>query len=271
MISVVTATFNRAEQMKRGISTILHQSELPDEIVIVDDGSTDGTHAEVEKLKKTAKTEINYIYLDHPEHRISSIPRNVGIKAAKGDIIMHTEPEILHVGDTIKQMRESMEKYPDNTVLASQIWTIQELIYKKLSWPFFRYPERILSHPFAQLTSDSNLTNTNAPNSDWAITGQKGCMAGCFFGLRKKWIMDIGGFDEDFEGHGWDDFDLYARLSIYGKGIKAVDHIPVIHQWHEKNYPYNVYECAARNGKKSEERAKRGEYRANIGKEWGLG
>lgn len=258
-------TFNRALQLGRGLESILSQEVLPDEIVIVDDGSTDDTN----NLLLPVKPVIKYVYLDHPEHRISSIPRNVGIKQSTGDLIFFTEPEVLHVGNTIKQLKEKFDEQPEYSHLASQVWTIQQKIYQKLTQDNFERPATILTHQYAQLTDNSNMQNTKAPDSDWAITGQLNCTAGCFFGVKREWLEEVGGFDESFEGHGWDDFDLFTRLAVYGKGIIKHDDIVVIHQWHEKNYPYNIYDMAEKNGKLSEERIKRGEYKANIGREWG--
>lgn len=268
--SLVTCTFNRAVQLERGIKSILSQEVLPDEIVIVDDGSTDNTSEVVNKLKEIFP-KINYIYLDHPEHRISSIPRNVGIKNSTGDLVIFTEPECLHVGNTIKQLLDKFDNEPNNSHLASQVWTIQQKIYQKLTQDNFDRPATILNHNFAQLTDSTNLNNTKAPDSDWAITGQKNCAAGCLFAVKKLWLLEVGGFDEEFKGHGGDDFNLYDRLALYGHGIVKHDDIIVIHQWHEKNYPYNIYDMAHDNLSSWKDRLSRGEYVANVGKEWGNG
>lgn len=268
--SLVTVTFNRALQLDRGMRSILSQEVLPGEIVLVDDGSTDNTKEVVEKLKVDfPNMSFNYIYLDHPEHRISCIPRNVGIKAAHGDVIIFTEPEVLHVGNTVKQILAKLVNHPNHTPLATQVWTIQRKIYEKLTQDNFDRPATILTHPYAQLTNDTNLSNTRAPDSDWAITGSNHCIVGCLFAVERRVLMDMGGFDESLTEFGWDDFNLFDRLALYGKGIRPCDDIIVIHQWHEKNYPYNIYEAGDRNGKKSQENIKEYGWRANVGKEWG--
>lgn len=267
-ISLVTCVFNRKLQFERGIRSILQQSLLPDEIVVVDDGSTDGLK-DIVDLLHTDHPIFRYVYVDHPEHRISSVPRNVGIKQSSGDIIFFTEPECLHIGDTIAQLKQKFDEDPEHTHLASQVWTIQEKIYKKLSEDNFARPITILQHPYAQLTDNTNMQNTKAPDSDWAITGQNNCAAGCFFGVRREWLEAIGGFDESFVGHGFDDFDLYERLALYGHGVIKHDDIVVIHQWHEKAYPFNIYDMAEKNGKISAENIKNGIYEVNKGKEWG--
>ena len=271
-VSVVSCTYNKSVQAKRGLTTLINQFRPPDEIVLVDDGSSDGTDFTARALRKACKEkniDFLYIYLPHPEPRISCYPRNLGFRNTTGDIVIFTEPECLHVGDTVNQLLVVMNNNPDRTPVATQVWTIQQKIYDELSEEDYLLPGRILIHRYAQLTTSSNLENTNAPDSDWAITGSKNCVTGCMFALKRQWFEDIGGFDEDFTGHGWDDFDLFDRLAAYGKGIIHCDDIAVIHQWHEKNYPYNIYEHAERNGTISAERLKKGEYRANIGKEWG--
>lgn len=272
-VSIIIATFNRSLQLSRGLITILKQEILPDEIVIIDDGSVDDTRKVCESFKVLAAgfgVGLKYKYLNHPEHRISSIPRNVGIKQSTGDLIIFTEPEILHVGNTIKQLLDLMKSNPNKVPVATQIWTIQQKIYDKLNQDNFERPMTILTHKYAQLTESPNLDNLKAPNSDWAITGSKNCLTGCLFACEKKWLLDIGGFDESFEGHGWDDFDLFERFNLYGTPILKTDDIIVIHQWHEKNYPYNIIDAGQKNGEKSKQRVLKGEFKVNIDKEWGI-
>lgn len=271
MISVITCTFNRSLQMKRGLLSLLRGSLKPDQLIIVDDGSTDNTKQVAEEIMLDPASKgvvVEYLYLNHPEHRISCIAHNVGIKQARGDILVFTEPENLHLHDNLKKLVGHLEE-DKTTAVATQIWTIQEKIYHKLNEDNFLRPETLLTHQYAQLTDNTNLQNMKAPDSDWAITGSNNCVTGCFYALKKEWMMDIGGYDEEFTGHGWDDFDIFERLNVYGKGPKYHNNITVFHQWHKKEYPYNIYDHAEANGKRSAERTKRGEYKANVGKNWG--
>lgn len=265
MISVVSITYNRAEQLKRGLTSILVQDYLPDQIVLVDDGSTDNTSSVANELMKQFNAKgvsFRYIHLDHPEPRISCIPRNIGWIAAAGDTIIFTEPEGLHVYNTIEQLKNAIEENPDKTILASQVWTMGQRIQEKLTEEDFLHPARIINHPYAMLV-EGNMQNTKAPDSDWAITGEANCNAGVLFATKKKWLEDVGGFDESFVGHGFDDFDLFNRLALYGKGVLKKPDIAVIHQWHVKNYPYNIYAAAEINGKISEANIKKGIYKVN--------
>lgn len=269
-VSTVSATFNRDRQMVQGIRTLINQNRPPDEIIIVDDGSTDNTRHDCDTLGRECKAkgiEFKYLYLNYPGHRISCYPRNVGFKQSTGDVVIFTEPECLHIGDTVKQTLEKLEQEPNRTVIASQIWTMGERVWKDIT--DFSDPQKIIHHPYAMLVT-GNMQNTNAPDSDWGITGSLNCMAGCLIGLKREWFEDVGGFDESFEGHGGDDFNLYDRLALYGKGVKGYDDIGVIHQWHEKNYPYNIYDMAEKNLKAGTERIKQGEYKVNNESDWGI-
>lgn len=274
-LSIITCTYNRADQLKKGIMSIIRQWEtLPPrtQIVIVDDGSTDNTQDIVNELVFEAQPraiDIKYIYVDYPEPRISCIPRNIGIKQASGDLIIFTEPEGLHVGNTIADILKAMDENPNRTILASQVWTMGQKIYEKLTDDNFKRPITIIEHPYAQMTS-GDMQNMKAPDSDWAISGEMNCNAGILFGTRKEWLLAIGGFNEEFEGHGFDDFDLFNRLAAFGKGIYKIDNIPIIHLWHKKDYPYNIYDMAEKNGKISEAMIAEGKFKVNEGKEWGV-
>jgi glycosyltransferase involved in cell wall biosynthesis len=287
--SIVTVAWNRALQAKRGITTLLNQEVLPDQIILVDDGSVDKGHTkevarQMGEIAKSKGVEFEYIYLNHPEARVSSYPRNVGLRHAKHEIVIFTEPECLHVGNTIKQMKELIEKDPMKIYVATQIWTMGQSIWNKLSEDEFLHPEKIIVHPYAQLTDAQTPNNLKAPDSDWAITGSNNCFAGCMIGTLREHFMACRGHDEEFIDYGWDDWDMIKRVGLYldiqkrGKqeykdnaNVENRNDIIVIHQWHTKNYPYNIYESAEKNGRKSAIRVESGEYRANIGNDkWGM-
>ncbi len=78
-VSVVIPTYNRYKLLKRAIESLYKQTCLPDEIIVVDDGSTDETVAIQNDFP-----EIIYIY---QENRGVSAARNVGIQRAKNEWI----------------------------------------------------------------------------------------------------------------------------------------------------------------------------------------
>jgi len=79
-VSVIIPTFNRKHSINRAIKSVLDQSYKPFEIIIIDDGSTDGTY----ELIKQSFPEI--IVIRQSNSGVSSA-RNLGFKKAKGDWI----------------------------------------------------------------------------------------------------------------------------------------------------------------------------------------
>ena len=77
-ISVIIPTYNRIFFLKRSIDSVLEQSLKPYEVIIVDDGSSDGTSTMIKK---------NYpkINLICQENKGVSAARNIGIRASSGD------------------------------------------------------------------------------------------------------------------------------------------------------------------------------------------
>ncbi|HEV8014415.1 MAG TPA: glycosyltransferase family 2 protein [Stellaceae bacterium] len=81
-ISVVIPLYNRREEIERALASVLRQSRAPDEILVVDDASRDGSADTVAAL---AESRINL--LRHERNQGASAARNTGIAAARGDWI----------------------------------------------------------------------------------------------------------------------------------------------------------------------------------------
>ncbi len=76
LVSVVIPTYNRALFVTKAIDSVLKQSFKDYEIIVIDDGSTDGTR----KALEAYSNKITYIY---QENSGVSYARNTGIKEAK--------------------------------------------------------------------------------------------------------------------------------------------------------------------------------------------
>lgn len=81
-ISVVVITLNRAQSLRETLGSLVRQTRQPDEVVVVDNGSTDNTKEVVLSFKD--RLNITYVY-----ERQRGIPyaRNAGIENTTKDII----------------------------------------------------------------------------------------------------------------------------------------------------------------------------------------
>ena len=77
-ISVVIPTFNRRQTIGRSIDSILNQTLFPSEIIVVDDGSTDGTSDYIQSNFPSIRL------LQQPNKGVS-LARNMGIRSSNSD------------------------------------------------------------------------------------------------------------------------------------------------------------------------------------------
>ncbi len=81
MISVILPTYDREVYLERSIASVLGQRHPCDELIVVDDGSTDATVSVIERLAADSPVPIRLI---RQENRGAAAARNTGIRAARG-------------------------------------------------------------------------------------------------------------------------------------------------------------------------------------------
>ena len=91
-VSVVVPTFNRRQALARTLSTLFSQSFAADryEIVVVVDGSTDGTSASLHDLQPRCRLRV----IEQVNSGLAAA-RNAGVRAACGDLIIFIDDDIV--------------------------------------------------------------------------------------------------------------------------------------------------------------------------------
>lgn len=112
MISVVIPLYNKEKQIAHTLRSVLNQILQNFEVVIVDDGSTDGSVAEVEKF------EDSRIRLIHQQNAGVSAARNRGIEEAKGELIAFLDADDEWKSEYLATQYHLYQKYPDCSVFA---------------------------------------------------------------------------------------------------------------------------------------------------------
>jgi glycosyltransferase involved in cell wall biosynthesis len=101
--SVIVPTFNRLELLKQTIKSLSSTGQNVCELIVVDDGSTDGT---IEFIKKA---QPGVLLIEQPNQGPGAA-RNRGIEAATGEYIAFLDSDDLWFPWTLPTYREVIEK-----------------------------------------------------------------------------------------------------------------------------------------------------------------
>jgi len=193
--SIVIATYNRKPLLEKCLNCLFNQDYPKDryEIIVVDDGSTDGTGQMIKRKKSPCKLK----YLPHPKRKGPAKSRNLGISSSKGEVVIFVDSDILAPPQFIKE-HIRFHKINPNLIVDGPAISINE---KDISSTPFNHP-KVKALAFFDLFGAS------------FITANTSC--------RKENLVKAKGFDEEFDPNfGWQDVELGLRLKKMGlKRIK---------------------------------------------------
>ncbi len=188
-VSVIIPTYNRRVYVQEAIDSVLAQTYTDYEIIVIDDGSTDGTG---ETLRERYGDRIRY---EWQENQGESVARNRGIALAQGEYIAFLDSDDLWLPEKLEKQVTYLEEHPEVGAVFCQAWTI-DLLGQRMPVVM---GTGITS---GQLSLESLLyQNTLAgPGSTLAV--------------RTDLLRRIGGFDESIRYA--EDWDLGLRLRLLG-------------------------------------------------------
>ena len=194
-ISVVVSTYNNRRLLRPCLDALLAQ-DFPAgdyEIVVVDDGSTDGTVDMVEAVR--APVAIRCI---RQTNRGLAAARNFGMRAAMGRIVLFLDSD-LWAGPGL--LRAHHRHYPPG----ARGVAVQG---------------RSITHPDARRTLFMRVREMSpdlTPRRHQRLSPLH--VVGRNFSLLRADLLAAGGFDEGFPGYGWEDVELAVRLNAHGVTI----------------------------------------------------
>lgn len=108
-VSLVIPLYNKRESVRRTLDCVFAQTVLPDDIVIIDDGSTDGSADVVEAyLRDKPNTRVI-----RSENKGVSAARNLGISLATFDHVLLLDADDCWLPKHCETMAEMISQYPD--------------------------------------------------------------------------------------------------------------------------------------------------------------
>jgi glycosyltransferase involved in cell wall biosynthesis len=179
-VSVVIPTYNRSASLRRALGSVYAQTLSPDEVIVVDDGSTDDTPAWVESDYSGVK------YLRQPHSGVSAA-RNRGIAAATGEWIAFLDSDDEWQPEKLERQMAALSEEPEYHLChTNEVW--------------IRRGRRV------------NEGKRHEKSGGWIF---QRCLQLCVVSpsavvVRRALLEKLGGFDESFPV--CEDYDLWLRL-----------------------------------------------------------
>ena len=210
-VSVIVCTYNRIQWLTKCLRSLESQAPQPDEIIVVDGPSDDGTRDMLELLD--TKGELKLIRQESLGG-ISSA-RNLGLREAKSEIVCFIDDDAVAQPGWLNAI---LNAYDDNRVGG-------------VGGPVF--------------DMNGNLSmgkNAVAPDGRWFDESRQECldglypvMVGCNMSFKRQILIEAGGFDPYFRFH-QDETDACLKVVKSGYIIAYADGASVRHEWCEGSY-----------------------------------
>lgn len=118
MISIVVPIYNCSRYLNRCIDCIHHQSYKDWELILVDDGSTDGSGAICDELGRTSGLNVHVI---HQPNKGASVARLKGIECSRGDYLTFVDSDDIIEDDYLERLYKVMNQFGVKIAACDQI------------------------------------------------------------------------------------------------------------------------------------------------------
>jgi GT2 family glycosyltransferase len=213
--SIVVVGHNEAEHVRGTVDALLDTTPDGTELIVVDDGSTDGGMDFLADGHRGAR-------LVRPDERLGiTRARNHGASLASGDVVVFSDAHVTPSPGWLEPLCEALAD-PDAGAVAPAISPMGTQGARAYGFTW-RAP---------------SLTTAWLYRNDGAVTAAP-MLCGCFLALRRSTFAQLGGFDEGLVTWGLEDAELALRLWRAGYECRVVPESHVMHLF-RPTFPYQV-------------------------------
>jgi glycosyltransferase involved in cell wall biosynthesis len=239
-ISVIVSTYNNPRVLEMVLGSLAHQERgrrTPAyEVIVADDGSGEDTAALLARLQAGYPVPLLHAWQADRGFRVAAA-RNTALLMAGGDYVVFIDGDCLVPADFIAAharlaepawfvagARCFIKRRPTAAMMTNPDRWIRP---RRLAW-FGRGLRAAINRPFQLLSLPGNLLRYRRPG-EWRKVQT------CNLAVWRSDIDRIGGFDETYVGHGFEDSDFALRLIRAGVGRKSGRFGSVVlHLWHPR-------------------------------------
>ena len=114
-ISVIIPTFNRARQVQAAVRSVLAQTYSEFEVIVVDDGSTDGTGKALQDVVSRNNGNGKQVRYFFQPNRGQSAARNKGIEEARGEWVAFLDSDDVWLPEKLEWQVRAIEQFQDKS------------------------------------------------------------------------------------------------------------------------------------------------------------
>jgi glycosyltransferase involved in cell wall biosynthesis/Tfp pilus assembly protein PilF len=220
-VSIIIPVYNRKNLLAKTLAALTHQTYPRKliEVVVADDGSSDGVEDVIRKYQKLL--DLKYVYQPDEGFRLSAV-RNLGMRTARHDYFIILDCDVIpvpqlvecymrvfHVSDRVAMM--GLRRFVCTDAVSD------DDILKDIN-VVLKLPDIKSSSEFSDIRSASGTTfdwslptlvkTNNLKNHRWPFTG----FVGANMVHSRAAVSQVGGYDESFQAWGCEDTEMGYRL-----------------------------------------------------------
>ena len=191
LISVIIPLWNRENDIEKALESVLNQGILNIEIIVSDDGSTDGGCAVVEAF---AERDLRIKLIKNPNGNsgLPAVARNLGLTIASGTWIAFLDSDDLMEPSKLVKQLEAAKRNSAEAICTNALGLLDEKIVTK------------------------SLIKTHAKNAEWlTLSKLLACnkIVTSSVMVKREILIASGGFPEDQELKAYEDYALWLKIA----------------------------------------------------------
>lgn len=201
-ITIVIPVYNRAHTIERTLRSIDAQSVRPEKVVVVDNGSTDGS---LEIVREWSRREHGFeCVIAEEARRGACAARNRGLESVETEFVMFFDSDDEMTPSHVADFSSAISRHPDIDIFGRTVSVVD--IAGRRQKAYFTSRSPVFNHLF------------------------RGCMSTQRVVVRTSLVRRVGGWNEDL--FVWNDFELGARLLLASDRIFHLSGSPsvIVHQ-----------------------------------------
>ena len=204
-VSVIIPVYNHATEVERALRGVL-AADCPElEVVLLDDASSDDSAGSVKRFFERHPF-VPGVLLAHRVNRGPAATRNVLVARARGEFVFALDADNEIYAPALGRLVRALDQDPGASFAYSMLEEVRDGVSTGLRSSLPWEPERL---------REANYIDAMAL-------------------MRRRELIELGGYEEDLRLHGWEDYDLWCRYAEHGRRGAFVPQI--LGRYHRSEY-----------------------------------